>query len=91
MSSCGYISNQKENKRTYIILKLLTTEGFSIDEMCETYCITKKYVRRLIQSVRDALYDVFDEDIQLIYDRTRKRYYLLILKSGFNLINLPLF
>ena len=84
--------NSLRTKRNdYILLSLLLTGSFDKNEFIQRYSISDRTARRMIQAVKDTLYDVFEDDIQLIYDRKRKLYVLIIYKSSFNIKNLPLF
>ena len=78
-------------RNDYILLKLLLTGSFDKNEFMNIYSVSDRTVRRMIQAVKETLYDVFGDDIQLIYDRKKKLYILIYYRSSFNISNLPLF
>lgn len=77
-------------KCTYILLKLLTQEGFSTKEAKEELEICDRTCRRMISGIKEALDKFYENDIELVFDKKKKRYYLVLLKSNLNLINFPL-
>lgn len=91
MNKTDYYSILTIHKKDYILLKLLMGDGFVMKEFIEQYSISERTAIRMLQSVKDAIYDVFGDDAQIIYDRKRKRYTLIFYKSIFNFNNLPLF
>ena len=91
MSKTDYYSTLTIHRKDYVLLKLLIGDGFNMKEFAEQFSISERTAIRMLQSVKDALYDVFGDDAQIIYDRKRKRYTLIFHKSIFNINNLPLF
>lgn len=78
-------------RNDYILLKLLLTGSFDKNEFMKTYSVSERTVRRIIQAVKETLYDVFNDEVQLIYNVKKKLYILIFYKSAFNIANLPLF
>lgn len=91
MSKTDYYSNLVVHKKDYILLKLLIGDGFIMKEFTEQYSISERTAVRMLQSVKDAIYDVFGDNAQIIYDRKKRKYILVFYKSIFNINNLPLF
>ena len=91
MNKTDYYSSLEIHKKDYILLKLLMGDGFVMKEFIEQYSISERPAVRLLQSVKDAIYDVFGDDAQIIYDRKKRKYILVFYKSIFNINNLPLF
>lgn len=80
----------KELKSNYIIFKLLSREGFSYQEMIDDLGLSKSSIKRALASVREALYLVYNDDVQLIFDKKTNRYYLIIHKQRNNYYGYPL-
>lgn len=91
MSKTDYYSNLVIHKKDYILLTLLIGDGFTMKEFTEKYSISERTAVRMLQSVKDSVYDVFGDDAQIIYDRKKRKYMLVFYKSIFNINNLPLF
>ena len=91
MNKTDYYSSIEIHKKDYILLKLIMGDGFVMKEFIEQYSISERTAVRLLQSVKDAIYDVFGDDAQIIYDRKKRKYILVFYKSIFNINNLPLF
>ena len=91
MSKTEYYSNLFIHKKDYILLTLLIGDGFTMKEFTQKYSISERTAVRMLQSVKDSVYDVFGDDAQIIYDRKKRKYMLVFYKSIFNINNLPLF
>ena len=76
-------------KFSYVIFKLLSTEGFSTKEAKQDLEICDRTCRRMISGIKEALEQFYSNDIELVYDKKKKRYFLVLLKSNFNIINFP--
>ena len=84
-------NNLRVKRNDYILLKLLLTGSFDKNEFMEAYSISERTARRMIQAAKETLYDIFNDDVQLIFDKKKNLYILIIYKSSFNIANLPLF
>lgn len=78
-------------KCTYTLLKLLSPEGFSTKEAKQDLEICDRTCRRMISGIKETLEQFYENDIELVFDKKMKRYYLVLLKSNFNIINFPSF
>ena len=87
----GYTTVTKEYKRDYVLLKLLEGEGLTLNEIQLELDISKSTAKRIIQSIKESIYEAYDENAKIIYDRFKRKYYLIIYKSIFNISNLPIF
>lgn len=74
-------------KMIYTILMLLSSEGLSTKQMEEDLGIAPRTCRKELASVKEALELVYGDDVQLVYDRKVKKYYLVYYKSKFHLLN----
>lgn len=87
----NYPYSTKDLKIIKVLLRLLNGEEISLKDIEEDLCICNRMAKKIIQTIREALYDIYGDDAVIIYDRINKVYYLVLLKSRFNISNLPLF
>ena len=87
----GYTTATKEYKRDYLILKLVEGEGISLREIQDDLDVSYATAKRLIASIKDSIYEAYNDNVRILYDRTKRKYYLIIYKSNFNINNLPIF
>ena len=79
----------KAIKFYYVMFKLLSSDGFSTKEAKEELGISTNTAYRLVSSCKEALYIVFGDDIQVVFNRSVNKYKVVIHKPRFLLNNIP--
>lgn len=84
-----YVYNLSSYRACYELLELLKTGKLNTREVCERYSIALRTFRKDISCIKEVLYEMFDDDVQLHYFVSKKEFQIVYYKGVANNLFLP--